>query len=299
MKTSSSIPAASSRQFLCVALAVTILAVPGFAEPATLSPFNYGLVDIFDVNGNDVVPRAEVSSPSAPVFVESGISPTAYGKARAAFGSNGFELQVSGPSSGAGTGSIWSDGFAVTGGTGSSILSLSAKIDGSVAGDADMSYALFVSLNPFDVQTIVASYEAGPGGDWNPQVPNAVRLLYTAIENGCGGPNASAGCGQVPLENVQGPVNLTLAGSFSFTYGQTYYLASVFGGDVGVTGGSEHFFNSANFGITVPNGATLTGISGTQYAAAVPEPTTWMLLLAGLAGIVAASRRRTRSVYAR
>jgi PEP-CTERM motif len=291
---SSSVLEAGAWQFLSVALAVAVMGFSGVAESAPLSPFNYGAVDIFDASGNDVIPSSEVSSASAPVFVESGTLPTAQGEARAGFGSNGFVLQASGPARGAAAASIWSDSFVVTGRTGSGVAALSAQIDGSLAGDADLSYALFVSPLPFDVQIIEAGYGTAPGFDFDPQVPNSERFLYTAIANGCGGQNGggSAGCGHVPLENVQGPVNLTLTGSFSFTYGQTYYFASVFEGDVSANGGSEQFFNSADFGITVPAGATLTAISGTQYAAAVPEPETWILLLAGLGGIVAVFQRR-------
>ena len=57
------------------------------------------------------------------------------------------------------------------------------------------------------------------------------------------------------------------------------------------TGGSEDFFNSANFGITGPTGATLVALSGTTYAAAVPEPAAVWLFGSGLSGL--ARKRKT------
>jgi len=180
---------------------------------------------------------------------------------------------------------MWSDGFLVAGGSGSSLINVSAQIGGSVAGLADMSYTLFASSNPFDVQTILAAFEID---DQDPQIPGAVAVLHTEVFHGA----------------QQGVVNVTLAGTIPFTYGQTFYLASVFGGDVGcvnlgcVGGGSEDFFNSSNFGITAPAGGTLTTLSATNYAAAVPEPSTWLLLCAGLISVLAVPRRRARLQYA-
>jgi PEP-CTERM motif len=59
-------------------------------------------------------------------------------------------------------------------------------------------------------------------------------------------------------------------------------------------GGSASFLSSATLGITVPPGAMLVPASGTVYLAAVPEPESWLLLVAGLA-LLAVAVRRARS----
>lgn len=269
-------------------LAASMLAIspPAGADPT--SPFNYVVVDRFDGAGFEV--RNQTSSASAEVTIEAGTAPDGYATARTGFGSNGFAVQANANPLGVGAASIWSDGFRVEGGTGLGVLTLSAQVVGSITGQADMSYALFVSLMPFDAQAILAVYDQI---DFNPQLPNANRLLYTAIAGGCGTPTASAACGQVPYENVQGPVNLTLAGNFAFPYNTDLYIASVFGGDVSDDGpgGSASFLNSATFGISLPANATLVTLSQADYLAAVPEPETWLLLCAGLAFLAVAARR--------
>ena len=138
----------------------------------------------------------------------------------------------------------------------------------------DMSYTLFASSNPFDAQTILDSLEID---DQNPQVPGASSVLHFEVFH--------AG------SNPSGPLNVTLDGSIPFTYGQPFYLASLFGGDAS---GAEDFFNSADFGITAPAGATLITQSHTVYAAAVPEPGTLALLAVAALG-TPCCRRRVRA----
>ena len=269
-------------------LAASMLAIspPAGADPT--SPFNYVVVDLFGTMGDA---RTATSSATDEVTIDAGTAPAGHGTARTDYGSNGFAVQAQANGLGAGAGSIWSDRFRVEGGTGLGVLALSAQVVGSITGQADMSYALFVSLMPFDAQAILAVYDQI---DFNPQLPNANRLLYTAIAGGCGTPTASAACGQVPYENVQGPVNLTLAGSFAFPYNTDFYLASVFGGDVSDDGpgGSASFLNSATFGISLPPNAIRITASGTDYLQAVPEPQDWLLLSVGLAFLACVARRR-------
>lgn len=268
---------------------VFLLAAPVHAEPQ--SPFVAALGGVWTGSGSPVIPEVVSSSATGPVLVERGALPDVYGKFRAAFGSNGFDVQVTGGlDRDVAGGSIWTDGFVVTGGSGSGTLNLSTRIAGSVSGQAEMNYALFVSNQRFDLPTILDGVDASVGF-WALQLPDAVRVLHSGVANRCGMSHASSECGHVPFENHQGPLEVTLTGSAPFTFGQTLYVASLFGGEVGAFGGTANFFNSATFGITAPAGATLASISGSQYVAAVPEPGAWVLFLAGACLLVVSGRR--------
>lgn len=273
---------------LCTAL--VLLWPPVQAAPQT--PFVAATGGVWDGPGNSIVPEVLASSAVGPVLVETGALPAAYGKFRSEFGSNGFSISVTGGiDREVDGGSIWSDGFVVNGGTGSGTLKLSTHIVGAAAGEVEMVYALFVSDNPFDLQAMLGTIGSAPGL-WAVQFPTSVRVIFTGIANRCGLSHASDECGHVPLENYQGPLDLALTASVPFTFGQTFYVASLFGGGVSIFGGSAAFFNSANFGITVPAGTTLASMSGSVYATAVPEPAAWMLLVAGLCATVVLRRRR-------
>ena len=275
-----------------VAICTCALALAQPVRAETASPFVATLGGVWDGDGNPVIAEVLQSSATGPVMVETGAMPDAYGKSRSAFGSNGFEIVTTGGiDREVDVGSGWSDGFIVTGGTGSGVLSMSSRIQGSVSGHGEMFFALFVSDQPFELGAILSSVSAA-NGLWQAQLPNADRLLHTGVANRCGLPGASRECGHVPYENFQGPLELTLRADVPFTYGQTLYVASLFGGGVGTFGGSESFLNSANFGITVPVGAALQAQSGTVYAAAVPEPSIALMLGMGLA-LVAARRWRS------
>ena len=267
------------RAWTLLGLALTLFAIASSTAAAPFTPFNYVQVDIFAGGATDGT--SVMSSATMPVFVERGIAPGAYSEARAGFGSTGFAAL-----SGAAGASMWSDGFLVLGGTGSGLIRVSVQIDGTVVGpQPDMSYTLFSSNNPFDLQVILDSLTID---DQNPQVPGANSVLHT--ENFHGG------------VHVTGALDRTLVGSIPFTYGQPLYLASVFGGDVCgdpfCAGNSENFFNSADFGITVPAGASLITQSQTVYAAAVPEPTTLALLAAAAIGVLLTRRRAARALHA-
>jgi hypothetical protein len=86
-----------------------------------------------------------------------------------------------------------------------------------------------------------------------------------------------------------------LRGQVEFTYGRPFYLISVLGASSNDFGALSAF-NSARFGVSAPTGATLTADAG-NYAAAVPEPTSAALLLAGC-GVFASIRRLRRPVQA-
>ena len=94
------------------------------------------------------------------------------------------------------------------GGTGSGTLNLSAHIVGSVTAQAEMGYALFMSPDPFDLQTIVDA-AGSSAGFWQVQLPNSVRVLFSGIASRCGMSHASKDCGHVPLRELPGASGLT------------------------------------------------------------------------------------------
>jgi len=259
------------------------LVLPTAAQAAPTTPFVATQGGVFDGPGNPVIPEVLLSSGSGPLLLNVGSLPDASGSFRADFGSNGFDIQTTGGiDREVDGGSVWTDGFTVTGGAGGGFLSFSSRIQGSVAGDAEMGYALFVSTQPFDLQTIIDTVSVS-NGFWSVQLPASTRVLFTGVANRCGLPGASRDCGHVPFDNFQGPLDLTLTTNVPFTGGQTVYVASLFAGGVGVYGGHESFLNSADFGISAPAGTSLTALSGSAYAAAVPEPPPVLLFGAGIA----------------
>lgn len=279
---------------LGIALGSVAVSMGALAAQATLqTPFVAALGGVWDGPGNPVVPEVLVSGATGPLLAEAGALPAAYGKFRSDYGANGFEATVMGGiDREVDGGTLWSDGLIVSGGTGTGSLSLSAHVVGTVSGEVEMFYALFVSSQPFDLQVILNTVGAAPGF-WAVQLPNATRLMFTGVANRCGQTHASNECGHVPFQNFQGPLDLTLTASATFTYGQPLYVASVFGGGVSIFGGSAAFFNSAHFGVSAPAGDTLAALSGSTYASAVPEPAAAPLFGAGLLLCAGLAWRRT------
>jgi len=200
-------------------------------------------------------------------------------QARASFGDNGVAL----PSGLGYAFSAWSDGFVVNGASGTGMLNFSVQLHGTLfAGDAV--YALVMSDNPdaFSPASIAAQAFFG-----FVNIPGTTPVLLVEVD---GSLDFTPGPGvyQFPL----GLVDETFSVNVPFTYGQTFYLASV----LDITGHGD-FYNSANFGITAPVGASITSLSGTLYpaAAVVPEPETYAMLLAGLGLVGWAARHRKQA----
>jgi len=261
------------------ATAFRLLALAGMmfctSHALAASPFNYAAYGYWQTLPNDTnvaVLSEENQSASGSVMVAG----VAGQKARASYGDNGVAL----PSGGGYAVSAWSDGFVVNGGSGTGTLNLSVQLHGTLLVEADVIYALLMSSDPdaFSPAAIVSDADAG-----YIQLPGTTPVLLVEVDDT---PDYPAGSGAISLPS--GFVDQQFNVSVSFTYGQTFYLASVL--DIG---GYGDFYNSANFGISAPDGTSITSLSGTPYpAVAVPEPETWAMLLAGLGLVGVAARRR-------
>ena len=211
-------------------------------------------------------------------FAQVGSSPY-FAKARASFGETGSFAMVTGqlPDYHAHAESSWSDAFTIVGGTGTGILNVSVKVEGSLSGSgvAGVSgpistYRLFASDTPFtsaELLSLLDNYPATPDGS------------KTVI-------------GEIVFDGSFSGSNVFSA-EIPFTYGTTFYLASHLMAET-LGNGTADFYGSSLFGATAPNGATVTGASGTTYAlaAAVPEADTYAMMLAGLGLIGWRARRR-------
>ena len=157
------------------------------------------------------------------------------------------------------------DGFNIAGNVGTGNLNISVLVNGTLDG---------------------AGRPGGPGS-------NAFYQLYVSDSPiSCDFDNLSCtGNSLIPLTEAISGSRLFTA-RLPFTYGQTFYLASYLGAEV-LGNGFSNFYGSAHFGATAPGNASVAGGSGVTYALAssVPEPTTAVLLFAGLAALGVLRRR--------
>ena len=207
--------------------------------------------------------------------------------------------------------SLWYDQITITGGSGTGTAMLNASLNGTAnvgAPDGAAFYVLGTSaVNPMTLTsstisfnsvslplsvdtsqlTTVASYAVGTQG--------AATACTSQLGNTCPAFNQvlGAGAGQT--------IQANLSGSFTFTYGQSFYLIGLLG--TGVMNSQPSIspttttFDFSHTGllnqIVLPQGAILSDASGTIYnVAAVPEPAEWLTLVAGLALVGWANRRR-------
>lgn len=268
------------------------------ASAAPSGHFVGAQTSIETANGNSIDPEKWEASQSGPFRLETGSLPVAYGDYRSDFGSHRLAAYVDGGQDREVFGaSIWSDAFTVHDAP-SGVLTLRTRITGFISGLTEVGYALWTSPQPFDFEELHKQADESSGSFWSFAPENSTRLMITGFVNGCAGSGGwSEGCqdDDAPYKNYQGSVDITLNAELSFIQDQPIYVLSALLADVGDAGGTAVFLNSAHFGISAPIGASITTGSGLPYAsaAAVPEPSTWLLIGAGV--VLAALRlRRSR-----
>lgn len=262
------------RLWACVGVCLigaTSLAPPGMASPVDTSPFVYAVAGYTDNNGVDHV--NESLAASGPVFAS--LSAPGQAAARTDFGSIGYRYGTTSPGDNASWPSgIFSDGFILSGSSGTGPIDLYASIHGSApAGVWDQGYSLFISSNPFSLQSVLEQWadqaENCPpdtGCDYDNQIAGATRVLNRIVNNG------------------DAPASVVLHERVTVEYGTPFFVLVFFGGD-GNRG--VDFYNSATLGLSAPSGSSLDAYSGTVYATAVNEPSEAALMLFGLAVMLA------------
>ncbi len=267
-----------------------VLGLPDVSNAVVLIPPSSGTLSaaLADVDGDLI--DDNTGSPSiddlnwttSTSMVQAAVPDALSARAMTTMGVNRAEAIATLPGSPAGQAnalSLWYDKFTVTGGTGSGSAQVSATVTATIQDDfkaRGLYYLLKVTPEQLmDIQS--QSPESLATDYFNSGIPSSMIVISARrIES-------------------NGPVNVnaTIKGTLSFEYDQPFYLASMLMVEAQELG-SISSFNSVHFGLSLTDPlASYDSDSNAVYAAFVPEPETYALILAGL-GMVAAGVRRQR-----
>lgn len=195
--------------------------------------------------------------------------------------------------------SAWTDDFLITGGTGKGTALISANVTGrfGLGRGSGGGYGMWLST-PDELQTEVTQFLSTDPTAWlletiDEPEDGGETLILSYLANVLKPGFTDPGLALAPGSQFGG----VLMTEVPFTYGESFSIASVLFGFANDTG-SLSAMNSAHFGISVLNNvdAAVTTSSGVAYAAAVPEPETQAMLLAGLAVLACSARRNSRGM---
>lgn len=175
-----------------------------------------------------------------------------------------------------------------------------------------------IVASPYNDPAMIAGlFSASSGGESGIPALTTDPALQLGGDGGMGFPEMTTDLIVTP--GTEHLVNVTLTGTLDFTYGEAFYLIGTLGTNIlgdgldafsdfsisddpyvvppkdGTGATTLDFLDSALLtGIVVPAGATFASASGAAYnVTAVPEPSEWAMLLAGLGLVAWRARRRT------
>jgi hypothetical protein len=151
--------------------------------------------------------------------------------------------------------------------------------------------AMVVGNGPFSAQVLVEETSPGFATPYPGDLVEALAVYFSdALNTPNPWPNPSSRTVDVTVSSgPSGPSFVGNGTSLSFSDDTRYfYSRSIFGHGSGDEGGVPDF----RFVVSLPDSLSFEGVS--PILAAVPEPSTWAMLLLGFAGIVAAGIRKRR-----
>lgn len=178
--------------------------------------------------------------------------------------------------------SVWSDVFTLQGGSGAGSLSVSATIDGQFGnGFGASGDYLLLRMTPAEAAAFLQDPISILFGE-------QAGMVVLGLSQNTFDPRFSESGERLPPGSAFGG---TRVGELAFVYGESFALVSVLLAGANDQG-SLVSFNSARFGISAPDSASIGTASGFVYASAVPEPGTWLMLTLGLLAVATSVLRR-------